>query len=119
MCCEKWFDMKVNSDGICQRCQNPQKASLFSESNHLNPGPSIQELAQTHGLKVPEPLSQVEEIMISPVHVMMQAWIVKGGQSKYTGHCCSFINDVTKIVQKVPTLPEHLDVAIIRAKTTD
>jgi hypothetical protein len=49
---------------------------------------------------------------------MMQAWIVKGGQSKYTGHCCSFINDVTKIVQKIPTLPEHLDVAIIRAKNT-
>src|SRR5271169_1161106 len=61
ICCEKWFDMKVNNAGICQRCQNPQKASLFSESNHLNPGPSIQELAQTHGLKVPEPLSQVEE----------------------------------------------------------
>src|SRR5579859_959344 len=32
----------------------------------------------------------------------MQAWLVKGGQSKYTGHCCSFINDINKIVQKVP-----------------
>jgi len=50
---------------------------------------------------------------------MMQAWIVKGGQSKYTGHCCSFINDATKIVQKIPTLPEHLDIAIIRVKSTD
>ena len=47
---------------------------------------------------------------------MMQAWLVKGAQSKYTGHCCSFVNDVAKIVQKVPTLPEHLDVAIIRPK---
>jgi hypothetical protein len=49
---------------------------------------------------------------------MMQAWLVKGGQSKYTGHCCSFINDITKIAQKVPTLPEDLDIAVVRAKNT-
>ena len=50
---------------------------------------------------------------------MMQAWLVKGGQSKYSGHCCSFINDITKIVQQVPILPEDLDIAIIRAKNTE
>lgn len=49
---------------------------------------------------------------------MMQVWLVKGGQSKYTGHCCSFINNVTKIVQKVPTLPEDLDIAIVHTKNT-
>ena len=53
------------------------------------------------------------------VHVMMQAWLVKGGQSKYTGHCCSFVKDISKIVEKVPTLPEELDIAVVRAKTTD
>ena len=50
---------------------------------------------------------------------MMQAWLVKGGQSKYTGHCCSFMNDITKIIHKVPTLPEELDVAIVHSKTSD
>src|SRR5436190_1361885 len=50
---------------------------------------------------------------------MMQAWLVKGGQSKYSGHCCSFINDITKIVQQVPTLPEDLDIAIVHAKNTE
>ena len=69
ICCEKWFDMKVNNTGICRRCQNPQKAALFSKLNHINPGPSIQELASSHGPKVPEPLSQVEEMMISPVYL--------------------------------------------------
>ena len=49
---------------------------------------------------------------------MMQAWLVKGGQSKYSGHCCSLINDITKIVQKIPILPENLDIAIICSKTT-
>src|SRR5947207_15086852 len=129
-CCEEWFDMDVE-DGISGRCRNG-KAGIFSVMNHMDPGLSIQELAHAHGIKVPEVLSQVEEMMISPVitpssilanitkiHVMMQAWLVKGGQSKYTGHCCSFINDVTKIVQQVPTLPEDLDIAIIRVKNTE
>ena len=131
-CCEKWFDMDINDHGMCRRCRNSKKPEFFSELNHMNPGPSIQELARTHGMRVPEPLSQVEEMMISPVgsvysvfannlkvHVMMQAWLVKGGQSKYSGHCCSFINDINKIVQKVPTLPEDLDIAIVRAKNTN
>jgi hypothetical protein len=96
----------------------------------MDPGKSIQDLARDLNLKVPEPLSQVEEMMISPVisifynannkvHVMMQAWSVKGGQSKYTGHCCSFINDNIKLLQKIPILPEHLDVAIIQSKPSD
>src|SRR5947207_6238183 len=128
-CCEEWFDMDVE-DGISGRCRNG-KAGIFSVMNHMDPGLSIQELAHAHGIKVPEVLSQVEEMMISPVitpssilanitkiHVMMQAWLVKGGQSKYTGHCCSFINDINKIVQKVPTLLEGLDIAVVHAKNT-
>lgn len=66
-CHEKWFDMNVNEDGICRRCIKENNIRIFDESNHLNPGPSIQELAAVHGLKVPESLSQVEEIMISPI----------------------------------------------------
>jgi len=49
---------------------------------------------------------------------MMQAWLVKGGQSKYTGHCCSFPNENEKIVERVPTLPEDLDIMIVHAKNT-
>jgi hypothetical protein len=56
---------------------------------------------------------------LAKVHVMMQAWLVKGGQSKYTSHCYSFMKDVSKIVEKVPTLPEELDIAVVLAKTTD
>jgi hypothetical protein len=69
VCCEKWFDMDINDGGICRRCRNPEKAKILSESNHLNPGPNIQELACTHGMKVQEPLSQVEEMMISPIYL--------------------------------------------------
>lgn len=53
------------------------------------------------------------------VHVVMQAWSVKGGQSKYTGHCCSFMKDIKKVVEKVPTLPKDLDIIVVRPKETD
>jgi hypothetical protein len=68
ICCEKWFDMDVDARGICRRCRNPGKAEVFSASNHMNRGLIIQALARAHGMKVPEVLSQVEEMMISPVH---------------------------------------------------
>ena len=61
--------MKINDTGIYNRCQNPEKAKLFRESNHLNPGPSIQELTHIHGMKISESLSQVEEMMISSVYL--------------------------------------------------
>ena len=54
-------------DGICRRCRNVEKAKVFCHLNHMDPGPSIQQLARTNGMKVPEVLSQVEEMMISPV----------------------------------------------------
>ncbi len=76
ICCEKWFDINVDHEGICRRCRRENTAqnnrqnniNVYSESNNMDPGPSIQEIARTRGMKVPEPLSQVEEMMISPVY---------------------------------------------------
>jgi len=67
-CREKWFNMDVSPEGICRRCKNAAKLNVYSESNNMNPGPSIQELDHQHGMKVPEPLSQVEE-MISRLYM--------------------------------------------------
>lgn len=57
--------MNVDANGICGRCI--KKPGIFSVMNHMNPGLSIQALARANGMKVPEILSQVEEMMISPV----------------------------------------------------
>jgi len=65
-CREKWFGMDVK-DGICGRCSEVKRAERFCGLNHMDPGPSIQQLARDNGMKVPEVLSQVEEMMISPV----------------------------------------------------
>ena len=71
-CNEKWFEMDcftsgigINAKKICRRCRN--KPNVFGDSNKMDPGKSIQDLAHEHNLKIPEPLSQVEEMMISPV----------------------------------------------------
>ena len=111
--------MNVNDDGICQRCRKPGKENLFTRHNRLDPGLSIQQLAVLHGLPVPEQLSQIEEMMLSPVQVVMQAYTIRGGQHKYAGHCCNFIRDTASFINKLPRLPEHLDIIIIRPKSND
>jgi hypothetical protein len=35
-------------------------------------------------------LTQIEEMLIAPVHALVQLWQVRGGQYKYTGHTCNF-----------------------------
>ena len=49
-----------------QKLEACEKGTL-SDTNHMNPGLSIQALARANGMKVPEILSQVEEMIISPV----------------------------------------------------
>ena len=111
--------MSLNDDGICKRCRQKGKENLFTKQNNLDPGESIQELARKLGLPIPEPLSQVEEILISPVQVMMQAFNVRGGQHKYSGHCCNFIYDMANFIHKILLLPEHIDTVIIHSKPTE
>ena len=58
----------VDASGICGKCRKSKKAvEVFSNTNHMDPGLSIQALAHANGMKVPEILSQVEEMMISPI----------------------------------------------------
>jgi hypothetical protein len=118
-CGERWFDMNVNEDAICARCRQENNQNRFTKLNNLDPGPTIQELARENGLPIPEPLSQVEQVLLMPVHVMIQAYSVKGGQYKYSGHCCNFTRDIANIVTKLPQLPEDIDIIIVRSKSDD
>ena len=60
--------MNVDASGIYGRCRKSEKVvEVFSNMYHMDPGLSIQALARANGMKVPEILSQVEEMIISPV----------------------------------------------------
>ncbi|KIM91794.1 hypothetical protein PILCRDRAFT_58064 [Piloderma croceum F 1598] len=58
-------------------------------------------------------LTQMEEMLISPVHALVQLWQIRGGQTKYTGHTCNFPRENAIFHAKVPLLPEECDIIIM------
>lgn len=68
-CNEGWFDLEVAEiDGRCWRCRkSPKDAQKFSAANLMDPGPSVQDLARQAGLPIPEPCTQIEAMILSPV----------------------------------------------------
>jgi hypothetical protein len=58
----------------------------------------------------------MEEMLISPIHALLQVWQVRGGQTKYAGHCCNFPRDVAILHNRLPLLPRDTDVVILRHK---
>ena len=77
LCHEEWFDLEVE-DGACKNCR---KSPKFQPSNNMYPGNGASHLPE---------LTQMEEMLISPVHALVQLWQIRGGQTKYTGHTCNF-----------------------------
>ena len=67
----------------------------------MNPG-----LVPSHLLQ----LTQMEEMIISPVYTLMQLWQVRGGQYKYTGHICNFPHETAVFHTKLPLLPDECDI---------
>ena len=105
-CNEKWFDLKVEH-GKCKKCHRNTK---FQEANVMDPG-----LIPEH---LPE-LTQMEEMLIAPVHVLMQIWQVRGGQYKYTGHICNFLKDNAQFYNRVPVLPENVEIILMKRGDVD
>jgi hypothetical protein len=100
-CHEKWFDLNVQ-DGACAKCRKDNK---YKPSNKMFPGIPPPDLPE---------LSQMEEMLISPVHALVQLWQVRGGQFKYTGHICNFPRETSVLHHKLPLLPEECDIIIMR-----
>jgi hypothetical protein len=59
-CHEEWFDLGVK-DAMCQTCQRSTK---YQASNNMYPGPNPPAYLPA--------LTQVEEMLIAPVHAMLQ-----------------------------------------------
>jgi hypothetical protein len=101
LCHEEWFDLDV-INGVCRNCR---KGSTFQPSNNMYPGDGASHLPE---------LTQMEEMLISPVHALVQLWQIRGGQTKYTGHICNFPRENAVFHAKVPLLPEECDIMIMR-----
>jgi hypothetical protein len=81
------------------------KSSKWQPSNNMYPGPGANHLPE---------LTQMEEMLISPVHALIQLWQIRGGQYKYTGHTCNFPRDNIVFHSTVPLLSEECDIIIMR-----
>ena len=66
LCHEECFDLDVKN-GACANCR---KSSKFQTVNNMYPGDGASHLPE---------LTQMEEMLISPVHALVQLWQIRGG----------------------------------------
>ena len=59
-------------------------------------------------------LSQVEEMLISPVIPLMSIYRLPRGQYGYSGHVINLPQDIPLFVSSLPRQPSDLDIVIIR-----
>jgi hypothetical protein len=110
-CKQKWFDIKLQDDGVCKPCHSRDRTRLpldpefFSAANDLDFGDVPAHLPQ---------LSQVEEQLIARVHVHVEVFLYRGQQYKYRGHVVNFLRDVGKVYSQLPRLPRELDIILLR-----
>ncbi|KAF8154323.1 hypothetical protein K438DRAFT_1622431, partial [Mycena galopus ATCC 62051] len=69
-CHERWFDLTV-INGKCQKCRARNHSGKFQTSNMMNPG-------LVPGPETLPPLTQIEEMMISPVHALVSLYQIRG-----------------------------------------
>jgi hypothetical protein len=78
---------------------------LYSGANEMDPGPMPLGLEQ---------LTQIEEMLIARVHCFSEVRQVRGVQYKYKGHIVNFLTNTAKVYNRLPLLPEDVDVIIDR-----
>ena len=110
-CCNKSFPgLKVSSVSLCSRCSHDtSEPKPYSESNNMDPGPVPPALQE---------LTQVEEMLISPVMPMMSVYRLPHGQLGYSGHVINLPQDVASFVSSLPRHPSSLDLVVIRKEST-
>jgi len=59
-------------------------------------------------------LTQVEEMLISPVMPIMSVYRLPLGQYGYSGHVVNLPQDVASFVHSLPRTPSQLDVVVVR-----
>jgi hypothetical protein len=114
-CKETWFTNNV-VDGVCKKCRTTRDKSKKDDEPFLM---SVENLMDPGGVppNLPE-LTQVEEMLIAKVHVMVEVHQIRGQQYRYSGHVCNFLRDVGKIYNKLPLLPQNLEIVLLKPANT-
>ncbi|KAJ7239238.1 hypothetical protein C8J57DRAFT_1086498, partial [Mycena rebaudengoi] len=72
-CHEQWFDLAIQ-DRKCAKCRSGTNPTKYTESNKIFPG-----LAPNLPL-----LTQMEEMLLSPIHALVALYQIHGEQTKYS-----------------------------------
>ncbi|KAL6405464.1 transposase [Ilyonectria robusta] len=114
-CQERWFQMRIDSEGICARCcrkdeeRRPDEPYFFPADNQLDFGPVPTELPQ---------LTPIEQSLIARVHVHVNIMLVRGQQYKYRGHVVHFLHEVGLVYHQLPLLPQEVNTVLLRPANT-
>ena len=122
-CQERWYtrlDYKptATESYLCTRCKRELKeltkpteqrkfhVTRFGKDNDMLPG-NFPECVRK--------LTQIEELLVSPILTCMPVYTVKGGSKRMSGNCINFVQHTEEIVNILPRLPSQLDTLIIHA----
>ena len=98
-CCNESFpSLKVSFLCVCSKCScDTSEPKLYSDGNNMDPGPVPPALQE---------LTQVEEMLVSPVMPMMSVYRLPHGQIGYGGHVINLPQDVP--LPSFPAIPVAL-----------
>ncbi|RNA16632.1 ATP-dependent DNA helicase PIF1 [Brachionus plicatilis] len=63
-----------------------------------------------------ENLTMIEEMLISPILVLMSVFRLPGGELTSRGFCANFSQNIQLLITKLPRLPKDLPILILRKK---
>jgi hypothetical protein len=113
-CKETWFNNSV-VNGVCKKCRSRDSTKKDDEPFFMSAG----NLMDPGGVPPNMPkLTQVEEMLIAKVHVMVEVHQIRGQQYRYSGHVCNFLRDVGKVYTKLPLLPKDLEIVLLKPANT-
>ena len=66
-----------------------------------------------------EEMTQIEEMLISPIVPIMSVYRLSGGQLVNSGYCASFAQDVQPICDTLPKLASEISLIVIQKKNKE
>ncbi|EXX58012.1 hypothetical protein RirG_201910 [Rhizophagus irregularis DAOM 197198w] len=91
--------------GECRHYHNDKKTpKKFSADNNMDPGEVPDEL---------QGLTDIEEMLIAQVFMVMSVYRLQGGQNSYKGNVINFPQDVREFTRHLPRNPSSLDVLVV------
>ena len=60
-------------------------------------------------------LTQIEQMLVSPILPIMSVYTVKGGSQRFKGNCINFPQNMQTIASELPRLLKDLDILIMHA----